>query len=94
MRDIATVKETRDKLRNEILALLDLRRELSNGIMNADEYGKRSYGYLINTVTKMKAQINALEYVLNEDTELEDATEDNHPDRLFCIKNGEICMKQ
>jgi hypothetical protein len=76
MRYVETVKEKRDELKAEMerfLALKDKQfshlpyRELSTE-------SKKKFGYIMGTISVLKTQINALEYVLNEDTELEDRT--------------------
>lgn len=76
MRDVNAVKETRNKLRNELSDFIVARKNFyQKEIAGKKEYDKTLYGYIISSIDRLSIQINTIEYILNEDTEIGDVTE-------------------
>jgi hypothetical protein len=74
MRDLVTVKEARNNIRNNLVRSTRKRDEISDGkpYKELSEYNQEVYIFLTKAIDIMKIQINSLEFVLNEDTNLND----------------------
>ncbi len=75
MRAVDIVKEKRNQLRNELVRFLnakEIKYPTPTNYKELDEYNRHEYSYIMGCVNSLKTQINALEFVLNEDTELND----------------------
>jgi hypothetical protein len=77
MRDLTIIKDKRNELRDS-LALCHNRRKSSTdnnlkGFNDMGEWDKEAYIYLVKVMEKLTTQINVLEFVLNEDTNIADA---------------------
>lgn len=92
MRDLKAVKDMRDSLRNDFAKLMDAKNEMNKlgGFIDMNEYDKKKFGYLLTTISKLNIQINALTFVLNEDTEIFDATDDVMYDTNYGINKHSI----
>lgn len=78
MRDVEVVKQMRDDLRDKMIELIDLRIvKYGASVRHPDlpPYDQKVFSYLMGATNKLKTQINTLEFVLNEDTMLNDATD-------------------
>lgn len=79
MRDLSVVKETRNELRSELVNCIKKVKEMQvdeKTFRDLSQYDQQVYIYLDRTVQRLRTQINALEFVLNEDTEIADAFAD------------------
>lgn len=76
MRDVSVVKEKRDELVKELGRFMKFKNENYTGFdfSSLSAHQRREYSYIMSTMGDLRGQINAIEYVLNEDTELRDAT--------------------
>jgi len=72
MRSVKNIKAKRNFLRDIKMKTIEKQRELVLGrtYSDLDKYEKNLYGEMIEWLRKLDAQINALEFVLNEDTEM------------------------
>ncbi|MDM5370566.1 hypothetical protein QUF96_03105 [Bacillus bombysepticus] len=72
MRDVAVVKQTRDELRAEYNRCLAKRIEITRNRIydELETYEKDKVSTLFHVMKTLQDQINAFEFVLNEDTEL------------------------
>lgn len=79
MRDLSVVKEKRNELRSELVNCIKKVKEMQvdeKTFRDLSQYDQQVYIYLDRTVQRLRTQINALEFVLNEDTEIADAFAD------------------
>lgn len=71
MRDVSVIKQKRDELKEELKFVNEKRKSLGRWTDMCD-YDKKIFAHLTDSVKTITTQINALEYILNEDTELND----------------------
>lgn len=90
MRDVEIVKETRNKLRNAFEELMNVKHAMQDHKDTFEEYDKKVYGYLLQTLEKLDLQINALEFVLNEDTKTKIATDNVHYNNAYGINKEKV----
>lgn len=77
MRAVDVVKEKRNQLKNDLAKFMDAKNEkysTTKRAMDLDGYERHEFSYIIGCITDLRTQINTLEFVLNEDTELRDCT--------------------
>ncbi len=89
MRDVAIVKEQRNELREELAKCIKRVKDMQvdeKSFKELSQYDQQVYVYLDRTVQKLRMQINALEFVLNEDTELIDPYKDRAAEKLQITK--------
>lgn len=80
MRCVKVVKKKRDELKAERERFMRAKERLypyPKSYPDIPKEEQHQFTYLMNTVGHLDKQINALEFVLNEDTELKDVTELN-----------------
>ena len=73
MRDVEIVKNMRNALDSELTRFIDRKKELFNGrpFPELGDYDKKVFSFISTSVNKLTIQINALNFVLNEDTQIE-----------------------
>jgi hypothetical protein len=85
MRSVLTVKEQRNILREELGKCINKVKEMKvdeQSFKNMSQHEQQVYIYLDRTMQRLRTQINALEFVLNEDTELIDPYADRAAEKL------------
>lgn len=78
MRDVRFVKEHRDALKEERHKFVMAKERLfpyPTTYRDISQEERPKLSYIIQTLRNLDIQINALEFVLNEDTHIQDATE-------------------
>lgn len=77
MRNVNVVKAKRDELREDLAIFIKVRENkfpLMAKYTELPEYDRKLYSYIQSCIGNLKRKINALEFVLNEDTEMTDGT--------------------
>lgn len=77
MRSVDVVKQKRNELRSDMENFLEVKNRkypAPTRYYELDGYDKHEFNYIMNCINNLRNQINALEFVLNEDTELTDYT--------------------
>lgn len=76
MKTLEVVVKKRNELRNELQYFETQRREIFYGRQFAelDVNEKREHMYIVGVISRLKVQIDALTYVINYDSELDDVT--------------------
>ncbi len=85
MRNVATVKEQRNILREELGKCINKVKEMKvdeQSFKQMEQQEQQVYIYLDRTMQRLRTQINALEFVLNEDTQLVDPYADRAAEKL------------
>jgi hypothetical protein len=77
MRDVQVIKDKRNQLRDELVKFTAVKEDAfpkGTRYSELSDYDRQLYNYTMGCINSLRNQINALEYVLNEDTELNDNT--------------------
>lgn len=79
MRSLEAVKKKRDELKAELEKFIQAKHDSKKahwGLPQADlsALEKAEYIYIMRSIYELRNQINCLDFVLNEDTEMNDAT--------------------
>lgn len=77
MRAVDVIKEKRNQLRNELskfLIVKNMKYPSPTKYTNLDDYDRYEFSYIMSCVNSLRNKINTLEFVLNEDTEINDCT--------------------
>jgi hypothetical protein len=79
MRDLKAVKDMRDSLRDDYVKLRDAQREIMGNVKHSEigslsDFDQKKISFIITVLGKLNIQINALTFVLNEDTYIDDVT--------------------
>ncbi|MFB4213062.1 hypothetical protein ABC345_16520 [Shouchella sp. 1P09AA] len=91
MRDVSTVKEQRNILREELGKCINKVKEMKvneESFKQMDQHEQQVYIYLDRTMQRLRTQINALEFVLNEDSQLADPYADRAAEKLNINRNS------
>ncbi|SDC74947.1 hypothetical protein [Shouchella lonarensis] len=85
MRDVTIVKQQRNVLREELGKCINKVKEMKvdeASFKQMSQHEQQVYIYLDRTMQRLRTQINALEFVLNEDTQLADPYFDRAAEKL------------
>lgn len=77
MRAVDVVKEKRNQLRDELARFInakELKYQAPIIYTDLNDYDRQEFSYIMGCINSLRNQINALEFVLNEDTELKNYT--------------------
>ncbi|WEG18582.1 hypothetical protein PQ478_08870 [Alkalihalophilus pseudofirmus] len=77
MRAVEAVKEKRNQLRSELEMFIeakDIKYPTPTKFTDLNEYEGNEFSYIMGCINSLRNQINALEFVLNEDSEIVDYT--------------------
>ncbi|AIC95848.1 MULTISPECIES: hypothetical protein [Shouchella] len=91
MRDVSIVKEQRNILREELGKCINKVKEMKvneESFKQMDQHEQQVYIYLDRTMQRLRTQINALEFVLNEDSQLADPYADRAAEKLNINRNS------
>jgi hypothetical protein len=85
MKNLNTVKEVREALHSQMVMFHERRRELTGGdpssVRFADEETRKTVFYLNQAIDRMNIQIDALTFVINEDSPIRDVADDSYYNR-------------
>lgn len=93
MRAVEIVKDKRNQLRDELVAFIDAKNAkypVPTNYKDLGEYEKQEFSYLMSCIHSLRVQINALEFILNEDTEIMDYTTINSHQREYGISKESV----
>lgn len=86
MRAVEVVKQKRNQLRNELAKFMNAKNvkyPTPTKYYDLEAYDRHEFSYIMGCISSLRNQINALEFVLNEDTELNDYTKP-YPSQRDC----------
>lgn len=93
MRAVDVVKLKRDELRNDLAKFMSAKNAKypsPTRYNELNEYDKYEYSYILKSMENLRTQINALEFVLNEDTYMDDCTISYHKHRDLGITKESV----
>lgn len=85
MRNVSVVKEQRNILREELGKCINKVKEMKvdeQSFKQMNQHDQQVYIYLDRTMQRLRTQINTLEFVLNEDSQLADPYADRAAEKL------------
>lgn len=93
MRAVEVVKDKRNQLRIDLENFLNAKNEKypnPTKFQELDDYDRYEFSYIMGCIANLRIQINALEFVLNEDTEFSDCTIPNRTQRDYGVSKEKI----
>lgn len=96
MKSIEAVKTKRDELKAELERFREANENRKhNGMPKSDmsDLEKAEYMYIVRSMHELRCQINCLNFVLNEDFELSDATKPIPSQELLGVKKENVITK-